>query len=78
MIQSKIIFLEQELNKDPLKNGDILESVRSLNKLLNQIDFNAEFVPVENIKRLHNLFESLKEEALTKQEKAVIKKLSKF
>jgi hypothetical protein len=78
MIQSKIAFLECELDKNPLENKDQLESVRSLKNLLNQIDFTAEFVPTENIKRLNTLFESLKGEALTKQEMAIIKKISKF
>jgi pantothenate synthetase len=78
MIQAKILFLESELDKNPFENKDMLQSVRSLKSLLNQIDFNAEVIPTENIKRLNSLFESLKEDALTKQEKTIIKKIVTF
>jgi pantothenate synthetase len=78
MIQAKILFLESELDKNPFENKDMLQSVRSLKELLNQIDFNAEVVPTENIKKLNCLFESLKKDTLTKQEKLLIKKIAKF
>jgi hypothetical protein len=78
MIQSKILFIENELEKKPIENKDMLETVRSLKELLTQIDFKAEFIPTENIKRLNCLFESLKDDTLTSQEKAIIKKIVKF
>lgn len=78
MIQAKILFIEQELKQDPLYNARQLKALSNLKYLLNQIDFKAEMVPIENSKKLICLFESLKNETLTNNEKQIIKQLVKF
>lgn len=77
MVRSKILFLEQELNRKPIRNKELLEAVNNLKVLLKQIDFTAEVVPVENRKRVLSLFTSLKDEPLTKKEHLVITRLLK-
>ncbi|WP_417856452.1 hypothetical protein [Xanthomarina gelatinilytica] len=78
MIHSKFLFLEQELKKDSLKNRDSLTALYALKSLLGQIDFTAEVIPLENVKRLIKIFESLKNESLTKKEKIIVRQLVKY
>ncbi|HLV38609.1 hypothetical protein [Xanthomarina sp.] len=78
MIQAKILFLQQELKRNPEKNKGLLETIDNLENLLNQIDLNAEVVPVQNVQKLNKLFESLKNEPLAKQEKLIIRQLVKY
>ena len=53
-----------------------LSAADSIQKLLNQIDFNSEVVPVHDPEKLHKLLETLKGEALNISEIAVIKEIS--
>jgi hypothetical protein len=78
MIHSKILLIELELNKDSLKNKELLTALNSIKKLLNQIDFTAEVLPLEEFKKVKQVFESLKNESLTKNEKFIIKQLIKY
>lgn len=78
MIQFKILLIEQEIINNTTDNLGLLEAVNSIKNLLKQIDFKAEVVPLENLKRVCNLFESLKNQPLTNSEKILIKRLVKF
>lgn len=78
MIQAKILFIEQEITNNSKDNCEKLEAINSIKSLINQIDLNAEVVPLENVKKVQNLFESIKEDSLTKQEIFIVKELVKF
>ncbi|PWK18238.1 hypothetical protein [Xanthomarina spongicola] len=78
MIQAKILFIEQEIVNNSKDNWEKLEAVNSIKSLIKQIDLNAEVVPLENVKKVRNLLESLKEDSLTKQEVLIVKELVKF
>ncbi|MFL0352211.1 hypothetical protein [Xanthomarina sp. GH4-25] len=78
MIQTKILFIEQDVERNSPENSELLVAVRSIKKLLNQIDFQAEVVPLESTKKLSNLLESLKNEPLSNSERLLVKKLVKF
>ena len=77
MVQAKILFIEQELKEKPLENSEKLEALNTIKNLLKQIDFSAEVVPLEDVKRVNKLFKSLKNESLSKKEKFIIKQLVK-
>ncbi|MCX7551887.1 hypothetical protein [Xanthomarina sp. F2636L] len=77
MIRAKLLFIEEELKKQPVQNLEFLEALYTIKNLINQIDFSAEVVPVEDIKKVNKLFKSLKKDSLTKTEKLIIKQLVK-
>lgn len=78
MIEIKILFLEQELVKYPLKNKELLEGLVSIKNLLAQVDLNAEVIPLDYLKKVRILFQSLKQEPLTKSEIKAIRAILKF
>ena len=51
MIQAKILFIEQEITNNSKDNCEKLEAINSIKSLINQIDLNAEVVPLENVKK---------------------------
>jgi len=77
MIQTKLLLLEYALFKE--KDLDIkrLGAVRGIKELLMQIDFNAEEVPLENLKKLNDLLESIKGNSLTSAELKLTEELIK-
>lgn len=75
MIRAKLLLLQFDtLNKEP-KDEKKLNTILELKKLLKQIDFNVEIVPLEDEVRLLNFFYSLKSKPLSKEEKALINEL---
>ena len=78
MIRAKLLLLQFDtLNMEP-KNEKKLNAILDLKKLLKQIDFNVEIVPMENEVRLLNFFSSLKNKPLSIEEKALIQELVKY
>jgi pantothenate synthetase len=78
MIRAKILFIEHELVRNPSKNEEMLNAIESVKKMLKQIDFKVEVVPLENTKSVCKLLESLKNEPLTNKEKLIAKKLVEY
>jgi len=62
------------VNKEQ-KDEKKLSTISGLKRLLRQIDFNVEVIPLEDEGRLLNLFSSLKNNPLSLQEKVLIKEL---
>ena len=78
MIRAKLLLLQFDtLNMEP-KNEKKLNAILDLKKLLKQIDFDVEIVPMENEVRLLNFFSSLKNKPLSIEEKALIQELVKY
>ncbi|MBG7629778.1 MAG: hypothetical protein IZT56_05040 [Bacteroidetes bacterium] len=55
-----------------------LETIATIENLLNEVDFTSEVVPTHNVEKLTNLLRSLKEEELNTQEIALVKEITKF
>ena len=78
MIRAKLLLLQFDtLNKEP-KNEKKLNTILDLKKLLKQIDFNVEVVPMEDEVRLLNFFSSLKNKPLSIEEKGLIHELVNY
>ncbi|TYA58264.1 hypothetical protein [Formosa maritima] len=78
MIRAKILFIEQAIVSNSAENTELLDAIKNVRNLLDQIDFNSEIVPLESAKSLCKLLESLKNEPLSSQEMLLAKKLVKF
>ena len=78
MIRAKLLLLQFDtLNMEP-KNEKKLNAILDLKKLLKQINFNVEVVPIEDEVRLLNFFSSLKNKPLSIEEKRLIQELVKY
>tara|TARA_R110000772_G_scaffold134969_1_gene243626 strand:+ start:16 stop:249 length:234 start_codon:yes stop_codon:yes gene_type:complete len=75
MIESKLILIEQATINNPTKNPLKLNAIRETKKLLTQIDFNAEIVPMECSIKLKELLTFLKGTLLTKEESKLAEEL---
>lgn len=70
-ISYKIIQLKS--NSD--KKSEFFQSICNIESLINNVDFKAEIVPVDNKEKLLNLCSFLKGETLNRTEKQVIEEL---
>jgi hypothetical protein len=77
MIESKLNLLEQATMHSPIQDHLKLKAIRDTKKLLNQIDFNAEVVPLENSTKLEKLLVFLKGNLLTKDESKLVEELTR-
>jgi len=76
MILEKIIQTENVAKHAIKISVRKLAAIRSIRKLLNQIDFSSEIVPIEDKESLERLFVSLKGKILDKDEKELIEELT--
>ena len=75
MIRAKLLLIQFDtLNKEK-KDEKKLSTILELKKLLRQIDFDVEVVPLEDESRLLKLFTSLKNKPLSIEEKILINEL---
>jgi len=78
MILEKLLEAENTIKENIKLNVRILESIRSIRKLLRQIDFSSEVVPIEDKEKLQRLLISLKGDTLTKDELVLMEELTKY
>ena len=75
MVLEKLSKLELEAIKTIAKEENKIETIHSIKKLLDQIDFSAEVIPFENSKKVEELFISLKGKQLSKCESKLVEEL---
>jgi hypothetical protein len=75
MILNKLTSIELEVKSSIYKEQNKLVAIKTLQDLLDQIDFNAEIVPMENIEKLSRLLNSLKGRALNEEERELLIRL---
>jgi hypothetical protein len=76
MIIERLLYAVNEIQVRMEKEAGRLEAIRSIRKLLSEVDFTAEVVPVEDKDRLIRLLVSLKGHALTDNELEVINEIA--
>ena len=67
--------LNKYLDQQYLGDSENSKAARSIKNLLGQIDKNAEVVPENNLDMFSRLIASLKNGAITKEEKKIIKEI---
>ncbi len=77
MIQELLTHIETEVKYKIYTEQKNLVAVKNLKELLNQIDHEAEVVPLEDKNRLTNLMVSLKGQALSDVEERMIDRIIK-
>ena len=75
MIRAKLLLIQYDTVNKEQKDEKKLNTISELKRLLRQIDFNVEVVPLEDEGRLLKFFSSLKNNPLSIQEKGLIKEL---
>jgi hypothetical protein len=76
MIQKIITDMKNKANEN-LENESIkLETLASIENLLNEIDFSSEVVPTNNIDKLINLFTNLKGDPLNNIELEIVNEIT--
>jgi hypothetical protein len=75
MILVKLTSIELEVKSSIYKEQNKLLAIKTLQDLLDQIDFNSEIVPMENIEKLSRLLISLKGRALNEEERELLVRL---
>jgi len=78
MILKTISIIKQNSNVNIQNEVEKLETIATIEKLLNEVDFTSEVVPTHNVERLTNLLSSLKEEKLNTKEIALVKEITNF
>ena len=68
MIRNLLSEIEVEIKYRIYRENKYLSALKNIKESLNQIDFDAEIVPVENKSKLIQLFTSLKTEDLIEDE----------
>ncbi len=68
MILNKLAKIELDIKKDLYTQYQKIETIKKFKDLLQQIDFSAEIVPIDNKKLLTHLMSSLKGNKLTNEE----------
>ena len=77
MILDKLALLKLEVKENIYKEKNKLAAIKTIQDLFSQIDFNAEMVPMNDIKKLNKLLVSLKGKTLNEEEGKLLKKLIK-
>jgi hypothetical protein len=75
MIRAKLLLIQFDTLNKQYKDEKKLSAILELKKLLRQIDFDVEVVPLEDEGRLLQLFTSLKNKPLSSEEKILINEL---
>jgi len=75
MILDKLYQIEEKSKLSIKKEKERINTVKSMRRLLNQIDFSSEVVPIKDIKHLTMLISSLKGKILTEEEMNIINEL---
>ena len=75
MIRTKLLLMEFDIVNTEQKDEKKLSTLSELKRLLRQIDFKVEVVPLEDEVRLLRFFSSLKNNPLSIHEKVLIKEL---
>ena len=75
MILDKLTSIELEVKSSIYRKQSKLVAIKTLQDLLDQIDFSAEVVPMENIEKLSRLLNSLKGRALNEEERELLIRL---
>jgi len=68
LIKAKINSIQYKTEIDLKFNVEKISALKSINHLLNQIDFTVEEVPINNSERLKKLLTSLKGDSLSENE----------
>ncbi|OIQ38941.1 MAG: hypothetical protein BM563_05415 [Bacteroidetes bacterium MedPE-SWsnd-G1] len=71
MITNRIVDLKENLPP----NSEYETSINSLEKMLNEIDFESETVPYDDLNKMHQLFRYIKGSELTSIENKIIEQL---
>jgi len=77
MILEKLSKIELEAMKTIANRQKTIKTIHTFKKLLMQIDFSSEVIPIENSEKLKELFTSLKNKELNTDEKIIIKEILK-
>ncbi len=77
MIKSKLIHIEEATINDLNQNNLKLKAIRETKKLLTQIDFNNEVVPMKSSIKLKELLISLKGKNLTREESNLVEEITR-
>ena len=72
----KLFVLEQSLKESNNNDENKLKAISSLKKLLFKVDHDAEYIPINNIGTLIDLFEDLKGEKLDLEEVNVLREIA--
>jgi hypothetical protein len=75
MILDKLYKIEEKSRLSIKKEKERINTVKSMRRLLNQIDLSSEVIPVKDIKQLSMLISSLKGKVLTEEEMNIINEL---
>jgi hypothetical protein len=75
MILDKLYKIEEKSRLSIKKEKERINTVKSMRRLLNQIDLSSEVIPVKDIKQLSMLIYSLKGKVLTEEEMNIINEL---
>ena len=75
MILENLLMAEKTVKENIKLNLRMLESIKSIRKLLRQIDFSSEVLPIEDKEKLQRLLISLKGDSLTRDEVALVDEL---
>lgn len=76
MIKEQLMIAEQSATQNIRINVQRLVAIRSIRKLLDQIDFSSEVVPVDDKEKLTKLLVSLKGSELDHDEKALLEEIA--
>jgi len=75
----KTISIIKHTSKINIQNEvEKLETITTIEKLLNEVDFTAEVVPTNDADKLTNLISSLKEDELNKKEIALVEEIANY
>ncbi len=77
MILDKLLLAENTIKENMKLNIQVLAAIRSIRKLLRQIDFTSEVVPVEDKEKLNKLLVSLKGNMLNNYETVLVEEITK-
>ena len=72
MILDKLSIIELEIRSNIYKEQNKLAAIKSLQNLLDQIDFDVEIVPMEDFEKLSKFLDSLKGNALNEEESELL------
>jgi len=78
MIRKIISAIKQSINIDKEIEIQKLETITTIEKLLSEIDFSSEEVPINDVEKLTNLLSLLKEEELNIKEIALVKEIATY
>lgn len=78
MILKTISIIKHTSTINIQKEVEKLETIATIENLLNQVDFTSEVVPINDVDKLTKLISSLKEAELNTKEIALVKEITNF